>query len=73
MAKLPIVSGLQAVKAFSRLGWSIARQTGSHLIMERVGNELVLSIPQRAELKRGLLRQLINDAGLTVDQFLDAL
>ena len=33
MARLPLLSGAKAVKAFSKAGWSAARQTGSHLIM----------------------------------------
>jgi predicted RNA binding protein YcfA (HicA-like mRNA interferase family) len=33
MAKLPLVSGEKAAKAFSKAGWITARQTGSHLIM----------------------------------------
>lgn len=68
-----MVSGLNAVKAFVRLGWRINRQHGSHLILEKDGSEVRLSVPQRAELKRGLLRQLIADAGLTVDEFLQNL
>ena len=73
MAKLPTVSGLAAAKAFVHLGWRINRQHGSHLILEKPGSEVRLSIPQRAELKRGLLRQLIKDAGITVDDFSRAL
>jgi predicted RNA binding protein YcfA (HicA-like mRNA interferase family) len=33
MAKLPIISGKQAVKAFSRLGYKVTCQTGSHIRM----------------------------------------
>ena len=30
----------------------------------------LLSIPDHAELKRGTLRNLVTDAGMTVDEFL---
>lgn len=73
MGKLPVLSGKAAVKAFSRAGWRVARQHGSHVIMERPGTEAILSIPQHAELRRGLLRGLIRDAGLTVDEFVELL
>ena len=36
MAKLPIVSGTEAVKAFQRLGFFIDRQRGSHVILKKV-------------------------------------
>jgi len=31
MSKLPVISGLDAVKAFSRHGFTKVRQTGSHV------------------------------------------
>lgn len=30
MARLPLISGAKAVKAFNKAGWIPARQTGSH-------------------------------------------
>jgi hypothetical protein len=32
-----------------------------------------LTVPDRGELKTGLLRALIRDAGMTVDEFVEAL
>ncbi|CVK33673.1 MAG: hypothetical protein GX965_01175 [Methanoculleus bourgensis] len=57
MGKLPIMSGREAVKASSEVGWRVARQTGSHVIM------LNHSSP-------ALLSSRIADAGMTVDGFL---
>jgi predicted RNA binding protein YcfA (HicA-like mRNA interferase family) len=73
MAKLPVISGLTAVKAFSKAGWILSRQTGSHVIMEKVGHVTTLSVPTHKELKRGTLRDLIKDAGLTVEEFVELL
>lgn len=73
MAKLPVVSGRVAVRAFARSGWRIARQHGSHVIMEKQGRDEILSVPQHAELKRGTLRSLLRDAKMTVDEFCDLL
>ena len=70
MGKLPIISGREAVKAFSKVGWRVARQTGSHIIMLNHPSPALLSIPDHAELKRGTLRNLVTDAGMTVDEFL---
>jgi predicted RNA binding protein YcfA (HicA-like mRNA interferase family) len=33
MAALPVLSGRKAVRAFEKLGWQVARQRGSHIIM----------------------------------------
>jgi len=69
MAKLPVLSRIKAVKAFSKAGWVVSRQTRNHIIMEKVGYLTTLSVPKHKELKRGTLRNLIKDAGLTVEEF----
>ena len=69
MSKLPTnISGKDAVKAFQRGGWSIARY-GPHIIMEKEGVRTVLSIPNHRILAPGTLRSLIRYSGLTVEQF----
>lgn len=70
MPKLPVVSGRQARKAFEKDGWQFNRQRGSHMILEKQGVPANLSIPDHRELDRGLLRGLISDAGMTVDEFI---
>ena len=69
MARLPVVSGAEAVKAFERAGWRIDRQRGSHVVMLRQGHPASLSIPQHKELAPGTLRALIRNSGLTVEEF----
>ncbi len=69
MPHLPVVSGAAAARAFSRAGFAAVRQTGSHLIMMKPGLDVTLSVPLHAEVKRGTLRRLIADAGLTVGEF----
>jgi predicted RNA binding protein YcfA (HicA-like mRNA interferase family) len=73
--KLPVISGRQAVKAFERIGYRIVRQRGSHIRLRDDTNpdHLPLTIPDHRILKPGLLRQLLRDAGLTVEEFLDLL
>jgi predicted RNA binding protein YcfA (HicA-like mRNA interferase family) len=67
--KLPRISGDEAVKAFKKLGWELSRQRGSHQIMTKSGSIYTLSIPAKATLAPGLLRDLIGKAGLTVEEF----
>jgi predicted RNA binding protein YcfA (HicA-like mRNA interferase family) len=37
---------MKAVKAFSKDGWFMARQTGSHVIMVKTGYMVTLSVPK---------------------------
>ena len=70
MPPLPVVSGRQARRAFEKAGWSFDRQRGSHMILTKAGVATNLSVPDHRELDRGLLRGLIRDAQMTVDEFL---
>jgi predicted RNA binding protein YcfA (HicA-like mRNA interferase family) len=42
---LPILSGREVVRAFESLGWLVARQSGSHIIMVKESEMTTLSIP----------------------------
>ena len=73
MPKLPVdISGQEAVKAFRRAGWTIAR-FGVHIIMEKENTPVTLSIPNHKILARGTLRSLLRDAELSVEEFVDLL
>ncbi|MHC2994196.1 MAG: type II toxin-antitoxin system HicA family toxin [Candidatus Atribacteria bacterium] len=73
MQKVPLLSGREVVKVFRRLGWDIARQRGSHIILVKEGHIATLSVPDHREVARGTLRSLIARAGLTIEEFLNAL
>jgi predicted RNA binding protein YcfA (HicA-like mRNA interferase family) len=66
---LPVISGREAVRAFEKAGWTVARQKGSHIMLVKSGVPVNLSIPNHKQLDRGLLRSQIRKAGLTVEQF----
>lgn len=68
-AKLPVLSGRDAARAFGRAGWEVARQRGSHMILVRAGSMATLSVPDHRELAKGTLRSLIREAGMTVEEF----
>jgi predicted RNA binding protein YcfA (HicA-like mRNA interferase family) len=70
VSQLPVCSGLEAVKAFARLGYAVDHQTGSHIIL-RHPNRRRLTIPNHRELAKGTLRSLIREAGITKDQFVE--
>lgn len=75
MSELPHASGKTAIKVFESLGWELRGIEGSHHVYNKVGCRSVLSIPvhRNKDLKIGLLRGLIRTAGITVDEFVDAL
>ena len=73
MPELPLLKPRQVVKTFSRLGWEVARQRGSHIIMTKPWQVATLSIPNHPEVARGTLRTLIARAGITSEEFLAAL
>lgn len=67
MTPLPLVSGQEAVRALQRAGFTIRRQTGSHIIMTK--DKLTVSVPNHKTLKKGTLKSVLRQAGLTVDEF----
>ena len=73
MAQLPRISGRKVVRVFESLGWSLVRQSGSHMILVRNNHPATLSVPDHKEVAKGTLRSLIRSAGITVDVFLNAM
>ncbi|HLD85335.1 MAG TPA: type II toxin-antitoxin system HicA family toxin [archaeon] len=74
MPKLPVVSGKDAVKAFVKIGYQPDHQTGSHIILRHMNApHRRLSVPNHREISKGLLRDLIKEAGLTVEEFVELL
>jgi len=65
------VSAKDMVKVFSKIGYHIERQKGSHIVMSR--DEDILVIPNHNPVSKGTERELIKDAGLTVEEFNDLL
>jgi len=73
MPKLPRVSGREAVRAFQKVGWDVARQRGSHVVLTKSDAIYTLSVPLHPVLGPGLLRDLLRKADLTVEEFIDLL
>jgi predicted RNA binding protein YcfA (HicA-like mRNA interferase family) len=70
MPALPVLSGRKTVRIFEKLGWQVARQRGSHIIMIKDGEIATLSVPDHKEIAKGTLRSLIRNAGITVEEFI---
>jgi len=75
MPKLPIISGDQAVKCFGKLGYEVTRQKGSHIRLHHRTDKdkKPLTIPKHKELGKGILRKLVRDAEITIEELIDLL
>jgi predicted RNA binding protein YcfA (HicA-like mRNA interferase family) len=70
--KLPVVSGPRVINVLERIGYRVVRQRGSHVRLrdETNPNHLPLTVPNHRTVKPGLLRKILRDADLTVEEFL---
>ena len=68
-SRVPVLSGRDIVRTFEQMGWSVARQSGSHIILVKAGEIVTLSVPDHKEVARGTLRSLIRSANTTIDEF----
>ncbi|MDO8538548.1 MAG: type II toxin-antitoxin system HicA family toxin [archaeon] len=68
MPKLAVISGKQALKVATKLGYQIIRQTGSHVIL-RNDNRKRLVIPMHKTLKTGTLLQIIKELEISKEEF----
>jgi predicted RNA binding protein YcfA (HicA-like mRNA interferase family) len=69
MAVLPVVSGKQAIAAFQKAGWQVARVGKSHVVLTKDAERNNIFVPLHNELDRGTLRSIIRKANLTLDEF----
>lgn len=73
MAKLPSLTALRVIRALKRAGFVEDRQRGSHLILIHSDTKARTVVPNHSgrTIKEPLLRAIIRDAGLTVEEFLN--
>jgi len=70
MPELPRISGKEAIKIFEKLGFKVARQRGSHVVLRKQDKGCV--IPIHKELAVGTLRSAIRQSGIMLDNFVNA-
>jgi predicted RNA binding protein YcfA (HicA-like mRNA interferase family) len=70
--RLPVLSGREVVTALAKAGFREirGRGKGSHHFVHRANPPKGITVPDHAEIGRGLLRSIIRQADLTVDEFL---
>lgn len=73
MPKLPIISGKETIKKLEKYGYSIVRQKGSHIRLRHLNQSEFknITVPLHKAIKPGLLNQIIKDANLTIEEFME--
>ena len=66
--RLPSLAGREVIAILERHGFIKVRQSGSHVIMKHAdGRRTTVPLHAIRDLGRGLLRQIMRDAKLTID------
>ncbi|MBI4719446.1 MAG: type II toxin-antitoxin system HicA family toxin [Planctomycetes bacterium] len=75
MSRLPVVSAREVIRVAEKLGFAFDRQKGSHAVYVRSSDmrRLVIPVHKGRDLRPGTLRGLIDDLGLSVDEFVEKL
>ena len=72
MSKLPHLSGNEVIKLLTKVGFSVARQKGSHIILikQTTSEKRAVVVPNHKEIDIGTLIEIIRQAGLKREEFL---
>ena len=73
--KVPSLPYTQIIKALQRDGWTVVRQRGSHIRLQKhVADELLkITIPAHRPVKRSTLAHILKQARIDVDRFVELL
>ena len=73
MSQLPVISGRQLVKALEKIGFTVRRRHGSHIILRRDDPFTQTVVPDHKELDRGTLRAIMRQVDLSARELRDLL
>lgn len=70
--KLPRINAADAIRVLEKNGFLIARQSGSHKIYKNAeGKRITVPFHSGKELHPKILKSILRDADLTVEEFLE--
>jgi predicted RNA binding protein YcfA (HicA-like mRNA interferase family) len=70
--RLPRISAAEAVRVLEKAGFFLARQSGSHRIFKNAeGRRVTVPYHSGKELHPKILKSILRDADLTVEEFLE--
>lgn len=71
MPKLPVIKAKELIRVLSRLGFFESHRVGSHAQLKHAdGRKVTVPIHKGRDMKPGLLRGIINDLDIKVDEFI---
>jgi predicted RNA binding protein YcfA (HicA-like mRNA interferase family) len=74
MPRLPACKPAEVIRALLRAGFFLDHSTGSHRYFRHPTRSGIVTAPfHRKDLKRGTLKSILDQAGLSVDDFLKLL
>lgn len=75
MSKVPSLPYAKIVKALQRDGWTVVRQRGSHIrLQKRAADELLkITVPAHRPVKRSTLAHILKQARIDPERFLELL
>ncbi len=65
--KLPAVSGKETIKVLVKQGFEVRRGKGDHVVLKK--GYRVFVVPLHNPLKKGTLRKILKQAGISVEEF----
>ena len=73
MPKLPVLSGSDVLKILRKMGFEKGRQKGSHVIMKKVLEDKTIGcvVPMHKEVARGTLHNILRQAQIEAEEFLE--
>jgi len=74
--RLPAVDDRSVIRALEKAGFTVVRTSGSHVRLFHTVNasrQTTVPVHKGRDLPRGTLGDIIAQAGMTVDEFLDLL
>ena len=69
MSRLPVISGTELIKYLSKKGFVPSRQRGSHVVLKSSNRRV--TVPLHNELDRGTLLAILEEAGISREEFLE--
>ena len=70
MARLPIVSAKDLIRALEKDGYQILRQKGSHIVIQKRSAEEVITtvVPNHSEIAKGTLKSILRKIKINPEQ-----
>lgn len=75
MSKVPTLPYTSIIRALQRDGWTVVRQRGSHIRLQKhLGDELLkITVPAHRPVKSSTLAHILKQARLDIERFLELL